>query len=74
MSRRYPPLGEGRQVAVSFPERQLELLEALRCDSGLLDWSDAQAIRYILSWFYSSGLTIRKCILEKGSVVKNGKD
>ena len=74
MSRRYPPLGEGRRIGVTFSDGQLELLEALRCDSGLLDWSDAQAIRYILSWFYSSGLTIRKCILEKGSVVENGKD
>lgn len=60
------PTGESRYVSVVFPERQLSLLEQLRVDSGLLDWSDAQAIRFILNKFYSSGLTIRKLLLEDG--------
>ncbi|WP_294548856.1 hypothetical protein [uncultured Pseudoflavonifractor sp.] len=59
-------IGESRYVSVAFPERQLSLLEQLRVDAGLLDWSDAKAVRFILQYFYSSGLTIRKLLLEDG--------
>ena len=54
------------RVMVHFPEQQLPLLEHLRVDSGFLEWSDGQAIRFILQRFYSSGLTIRKLLLEDG--------
>lgn len=60
------PIGESRYVSVAFPERQLPLLEQLRVDAGLLDWSDAKAVRFVLQYFYSSGLTIRKLLLDEG--------
>lgn len=58
--------GSARYINLVFPARLQKLLDQLREDARFLDWSDAQAVRFILQRFYSSGLTIRKLLLEDG--------
>ena len=58
--------GSARYINLVFPARHQKLLDQLREDARFLDWSDVQAVRFILQRFYSSGLTIRKLLLEDG--------
>ena len=58
--------GSARYINLVFPARHQKLLDQLREDARFLDWSDAQAVRFILQRFYSSGLTIRQVLWELG--------
>ena len=58
--------GSARYINLVFSARHQKLLDQLREDARFLDWSDAQAVRFILQRFYSSGLTIRQVLWELG--------